>query len=91
MRKFAQMMNSTRPIPAPQYARSIGMSRTQDSAVDAGRRLFSEGNCSASTAKEMPKNACRMIFARASSPRDRAREILMKSSRKPTRPMPTIR
>ena len=39
----------------------------------------------------MPTAACRISLALAFRPRLRCLEILMKSSRKPTSPMPTIR
>ncbi len=42
-------------------------------------------------AKMMPTAAWRISLARALRPRLRLLEILMKSSRKPTKPMPTMR
>ena len=84
--------NRMAPSTVPAKARfSHGMSRTREIWVDAGVSPAEFGNCSARTAKMMPTAAWRISLALAFSPRLRCLEILMKSSRKPTSPMPTMR
>ncbi len=67
------------------------MSRTYDRCTDAGLSPAASLNCSASTANEIPTPSWPISFAVADSPRLRCLRILMKSSRKPTTPMPVNR
>ena len=67
------------------------VSRTKEMSGEAGVRYCSLGNCSASTAKMTPTSVCPMSFSLDRRPRLRCLEILMKSSRKPTKPSPAMR
>ena len=67
------------------------MSRTNEMYGDAGVRNELFGNCSASTAKITATSVCPASFCLLRRPRLRCLEILMKSSRKPTRPSPAMR
>ena len=80
------------PSTVPPKARlSHGISRTREMCVDAGVTPASSGKFRARTAKTMPTAPWRISLAFAFRPRLRCCEILMKSSRKPTSPMPTMR
>ena len=68
-----------------------GMSRTYDRCTEAGLSPEPSLNCSASTANEIPIANCPISFAVADRPRLRCLRTLMKSSRKPTTPMPVNR
>ena len=91
MRKFAQMMNRTKPIATPQAARSMLESRAKEMAVEAGVSPLRSAKLRPTTAKTMPMKACPTIFCQALRPRERCRAILAKSSMKPMRPSPTTR
>ncbi len=77
----------------PVGSASHGMSRRNETCVDAGvlPRLSSSPGHSASTPKTSATTVWPMILARLRRPRLRCRRILMKSSRKPTAPIPTKR
>jgi len=77
IRKFAQTMNRRIPIPMPQWARSMSVSRTIEIRSEAGVRRFGLGNWVASTANAMPTNAWPTILPSGFRPRERWREILM--------------
>ena len=67
------------------------VSRKKDTAVEAGLTPFSSGKFKTAIEKPMPTRPCKMIFHAALRPSERSRVILMPSSRKPTRPRPSMR
>ena len=87
--KMTKRMTPTTVLPPS--ARLMFVSRTNETSSEAGVRYCSLGNCSASPAKMMPTRACPMSFSFERRPRLRCLLILMKSSRKPTKPRPAMR
>ncbi len=88
---LAQITKSTTPAMVPAKARLTWVSRTVEMNGAAGVRPCALGNCSARIAKAIPTRACPASFCLLRRPRLRWREILMKSSRKPTSPRPPAR
>ena len=88
---LAQMTKSTTPPSAPAKARSSAVSRTKDTDVEPGVRNELLGNCRARIAKMTATRVCPASFSPLRRPRLRWFLILMKSSRKPIRPIPVIR
>ena len=72
----AQTTKSTSPIAAPANARSMPVSRMNETRVEAGVRNAPFWNCSASRANVMATALCPASLAPARSPRLRCREIL---------------
>jgi hypothetical protein len=66
-------------------------SRMKEMYCAAGSRPVSSGNCSARNPNTTAIAVCPAIFALLRRPRLRCLEILMKSSRNPTRPSPANR
>ncbi len=74
---LAHTTNRMRPPTVPNAAKSTDVSRTKDTAVLAGLRKSSAGNCRARTAKMTATDVCPANFSHDRKPRLRCLEILM--------------
>jgi hypothetical protein len=83
-------MNRIAPTTGPAKARSRAVSRVTEIAVDAALAPSSSRTSSTSTAKPVPIRPCRTILPAALRPRFCFLVIFLKSSTKPTSPMPSI-
>src|SRR6476661_7093329 len=85
-------ITSTSQITASQIGScSQLMSRRNDTALLAGVRPWSSGNWKDRIANDTPTAPWQVSLARLLRPSDRALEIFVQSSAKPTAPSPVIR
>jgi hypothetical protein len=86
----AQRVNSATPMTAPYAAKSTQVSRTKETRRLAGA-MPSRPRRVARTAKTTATDTWPSTFCFEVSPSERSLRILLQSSRKPTKPTPTMR